>query len=115
MVSGSANSHEDVEVKTSGTDITVDTLSGSDVTSSELGGSDRTTRTQTQDETRSTTGSSDTHYARELDEDGTKEHTSVGYEGISPSDLLEKYRKTFINVDVQVINSLNILFLGVWT
>ena len=30
------------------------------------------------------------------------------------SDLLEKYRKTFINIDEQIINSLDNLFFMLW-
>ena len=37
-----------------------------------------------------------------------------GYRGISESELLELYRKTFINVDMEVIKKLDDLFMLVW-
>lgn len=37
-----------------------------------------------------------------------------GYEGKNASELLLKYRKTFLNIDVQVINELETLFFQLW-
>ena len=41
------------------------------------------------------------------------EHVS-GYEGVVPSDLLQKYRETFLNIDMMVINNLEDLFFQLW-
>lgn len=37
-----------------------------------------------------------------------------GYSGISASDLLQKYRETFLNIDLMVINNLEDLFFQLW-
>lgn len=37
-----------------------------------------------------------------------------GYEGISVSDLLIKYRETFINIDIMIIEELEPLFFQLW-
>ena len=37
-----------------------------------------------------------------------------GYEGAVPSDLLQKYRETFLNIDMMVINNLEDLFFQLW-
>lgn len=38
----------------------------------------------------------------------------VGYEGKDASLMLLNYRKTFLNIDMQVINDLEDLFMGLW-
>lgn len=38
----------------------------------------------------------------------------IGYEGVSPSDLLLKYRDTFLNIDMMVIEELEPLFFSLW-
>ena len=38
----------------------------------------------------------------------------MGYEGISASDLLLKYRETFINIDMMIIQELETLFFQLW-
>lgn len=38
----------------------------------------------------------------------------VGYEGTSASDLLLKYRNTFLNIDLMIINELEDLFFSLW-
>lgn len=40
--------------------------------------------------------------------------TVAGYEGINVSELLLKYRETFINIDMMVIESLEPLFFQLW-
>lgn len=37
-----------------------------------------------------------------------------GYEGVAPSDLLLKYRDTFLNIDMMVIEELEPLFFNLW-
>ena len=37
-----------------------------------------------------------------------------GYAGINASDLLKKYRETFLNIDMMVINNLEDLFFQLW-
>lgn len=38
----------------------------------------------------------------------------IGYEGSSGSELLLKFRETFLNIDLMVINELEPLFFGLW-
>lgn len=40
--------------------------------------------------------------------------TIVGYESRDVSDLLIKFRKTFLNIDMQIINELDSLFMQLW-
>lgn len=40
--------------------------------------------------------------------------TVVGYEGKDASEMIMKYRKTFLNIDMQVINELDVLFMQLW-
>lgn len=40
--------------------------------------------------------------------------TIVGYEGIDANDRILKYRKTFLNIDMMVINDLEELFMQLW-
>lgn len=47
------------------------------------------------------------------DYDGTKQHNERGYDG-SQAELLLTYRKTFINIDLDIVNNLNDLFMGLW-
>lgn len=34
--------------------------------------------------------------------------------GTSYANMLQEYRKTFLNIDLQIINDLNVLFIGLW-
>lgn len=51
------------------------------------------------------------------DQDGTDKgwrvHREWGYD-IPLSDLLKKYRDNFINIDMEIVDSLNDLFMGLW-
>lgn len=47
------------------------------------------------------------------DYDGTKTHNEKGFDG-SQSDLLLTYRKTFLNIDLEVVERVGILFMGLW-
>lgn len=40
--------------------------------------------------------------------------TIVGYHGTNPSKLLQDYRSTFLNIDMQIINELEELFMQLW-
>ena len=88
----------------------VDTLGGKDRVSSKDGGRDTTTT----DSNGTTQSDGRTDFERDLDESGEREHNRVGYDGVSPADLLKKYRDTFLNVDMQVIASLETCFFGLW-
>lgn len=95
---------ETVARGTGGTDTVTEAHSGSDVrtiaTSGTAGG------------TRSDTGQ--TEFVRDLDEEGERTHNVSGYDGIAPAELLMKWRESFLNIDLQVIESLNVLFFGLW-
>ena len=47
------------------------------------------------------------------DYDGTKVHNEKGFDK-DQSELLLNYRKTFINIDLEIVDRLNILFMGLW-
>ncbi|MBO7695347.1 MAG: hypothetical protein J6T10_22210 [Methanobrevibacter sp.] len=40
--------------------------------------------------------------------------TIVGYEGANASKMLKEFRETFLNIDMQVINELEVLFFQLW-
>lgn len=88
----------------------VDTLGGKDHVLSRDGGRDTTTT----DSNGTTKGDGRTDFERDLDESGERAHNRSGYDGVSPADLLKKYRDTFLNVDLQVIASLETCFFGLW-
>lgn len=57
------------------------------------------------------------HATNENAEKNTLENyiaTNVGLSGVSGSELLEKYRATFLNIDMLVIDELNDLFMKLW-
>lgn len=93
---------------------------------SEDTGSGETTKqaTQNKDTTSKTTGHTFTSginedtYSSDKDkkDDFWKqfERKLSGYTGSSPSDLLQKYRETFLNIDMMVINELSELFMLIW-
>lgn len=62
-----------------------------------------------------TTASQDTDATENLSrsETETTKRESTGYDG-SVADLLIKYRSTFLNIDMQIINKLKDLFMLVW-
>ena len=91
-------------VQTTGTDTDTSTLSGKDTKTIELDRIDHSGPVS--NESGTTT--------RDLDEHGGRSHNVSGYDGTSPADLLMKWRETFINVDMQVIASLETLFFGLW-
>lgn len=76
-----------------------------------------TTSTRGQDTTGhvGTTGNVDTvgKVDKVDNEDGNRVRTEKGRRQ-SASDLLEKWRSTFLNIDVKVIGDLEYLFMGVW-
>ena len=47
------------------------------------------------------------------DYEGTREHLEKGLDS-SQSDELRKYRDTFLNIDLMVVNDLGTLFMGLW-
>lgn len=66
-----------------------------------------------------TNASQDTnHHDNTITQDDTniKDYleTVVGYEGKDASEMLMKYRKTFLNIDMQIINELEPLFMQLW-
>lgn len=66
------------------------------------------------DTSREESGTTSASGNTDLDESGERSHTVFGYDGIAPSDLLNQWRKTFLNIDMQVIYSLETLFMGLW-
>ena len=99
-------------------DVTERVHGGTDTDTTRHTGADTTTLTHGEQiatsGTTSKTESVTTGDTRTIGTDTTKDHTGSGYQGISPSKLLEEYRKTFLNVDMQVIASIDKLFFGLW-
>lgn len=58
-----------------------------------------------------TSGSSTDGYTGGFD--GTRVHNRRGY-GTSQSELLLTYRKTLLNIDLEIVDSLSTLFMGLW-
>lgn len=58
-----------------------------------------------------TSGSSTDGYTGDFD--GTRAHTRRG-RGTSQSELLLTYRKTLLNIDLEIVDSLSTLFMGLW-
>lgn len=56
---------------------------------------------------------SDSQSKRVDDDEGTKHHHERGFTQ-SQADLLQKYRKTFINIDRDIIDELQLLFMSLW-
>ncbi len=102
----------------SGTDTKTTSNTGADTTTTTTSGADTTTLSHGEEittvETGTSSGSKSESDSRQTDTDGTRSHERIGYDGISQSKLLEEFRKTFLNVDLQVINSLQQCFFGLW-
>ena len=103
---------------TTGTDTSTTTNAGTDTTTTVTDGADTTTLTHgevvttvTNDDTETSSQGTDT---RETDRDLTRDHERMGYTNVSQSRLLEEFRKTFLNVDLRVIESVSRCFFGLW-
>lgn len=78
------------------------------------GGADTTTSERTSQASGRDTTDSNERYTRALDTDGTKTHTDLGYDGTTPTALLAELADKFVNIDVQIIERLAPLFMGLW-
>lgn len=78
------------------------------------GGADTTTSERTSQASGRDTTDNEERYTRALDTDGTKTHTDLGYDGTSPTALLAELADKFVNIDVQIIERLAPLFMGLW-
>lgn len=58
-----------------------------------------------------TSGASSSDYKGDFE--GTKQHNEKGYDK-SQSELLNEYRDTFLNIDLEIVDRLNPLFMGLW-
>ena len=58
-----------------------------------------------------TSGSSTDGYTGDFD--GTRAHSQRGYD-VNQSELLLTYRKTLLNIDLEIVDSLSTLFMGLW-
>ena len=101
-----------------GTDTDTTTNAGTDTTTTTTDGADTTTvthghtvTTATDDDTATTESGTD---SRDTSRDMSRDHERMGYDGISQSRLLEEFRKTFLNVDLRVLASLEPCFFGLW-
>ena len=80
-----------------------------------------TSATKDTDNTTKTENHSDRYDNTDIGtKDGTAQNvgeyleTVVGYEGKDASEMLLKYRQTFLNIDMQIINELNSLFMCIY-
>lgn len=94
------------------------TNGGKDTTTStrtsQASGADTSTSDSTSQASGRDTTDSEERYTRALDTDGTKTHTDVGYDGTTPTALLAELADKFVNIDVQIIERLAPLFMGLW-
>ena len=97
-----------------GTDTSTRADSGTDSRETVNSGRDIVTEISSTNLDRDSEGQATSAYERDLAESATRTRDTIGYDGTSPSKLLEEFRKTFINVDMQVIASLEPLFFGIW-
>ncbi len=93
------------------TNVTFDDGSSTDTT-------DSTTRTVTDQRGTSTSVTDSNRTEKDVtDQDGTDKgwrvHREWGYD-IPLSDLLKKYRENFMNIDLEITDRLNDLFMGLW-
>lgn len=84
----------------------------------ETGSSSATTEnksnaTTTTDTDRTTANKTTSDRKQVGDYDGTKVHNEKGFEG-SQAELLLAYRKTFVNIDLEIVERCNVLFMGLW-
>ena len=72
--------------------------------------------TSTHDATSSETGTVGRAGARDLTtgDDGEMIRRLTGYSGVAASELVALYRATFLNVDMEIIEELGTLFMGLW-
>lgn len=87
--------------------------------------STNSTESEGKTESNTTSNGNDTSTSTTKDTyEGTTDHDNAGtnkynkelsgYMGVSPSELLQKYRETFLNIDLMIIKELESLFMGVW-
>jgi hypothetical protein len=91
----------------------------SNVNTTNSNGEDDTT--ETQDTTSKQTDSTKTNFTQDTTNDQEhrdNEDYTFSRQGkmssVTYSELLMKYRETFINVDKQIIDAMNVLFMGIW-
>lgn len=68
----------------------------------------------TEDRTANTTGDETTTGTSDMSQSGEGTSTTKGYQGV-PSSLIMSLRDSFLNIDMEVINELDELFMGVFT
>lgn len=78
------------------------------------GGKDTTKRSGGRESNGTINTSGESDGTKGVNEDGTREHVTSGYDGVTAARLLKEWRETFLNIDLQVIESLDTLFMGVW-
>lgn len=120
---GTTNSTNESSVNGTGTDLYSDTPQGS-LTGVEnetyLTNARKTTDSGTTTSTTSNTSTENNTYGRVRDNTdaltSTEDYleTVIGFEGTNASELLMKYRETFINIDVMILNELEDLFFQLW-
>lgn len=84
----------------------------SDYPQTQLSGIESYATSSTKSEGTSDTATTGTETAAS-DTKGESESVTSGYQG-SPSDMLNAYRETFLNIDLTVITELEDLFMSVW-
>lgn len=77
---------------------------------------DNTTTNSTTNNTSTSNGDVTTSEIGTDDVTSTEDYLEsvIGYSGVNTSDLLQKYRDTFLNIDLMIINNLEDLFFGLW-
>ena len=120
---GTTNSTNESSVNETGTDLYSDTPQGSLTgvkNETYLTNARKTTDSGTTTSTTSNTSTENSTYGRVRDNTdaltSTEDYleTVIGFEGTNASELLMKYRETFINIDVMILNELEDLFFQLW-
>ena len=97
-----------------GSETSTKSLSGMDATVESHTGTDQRDITKSRTDSGTSSGTGSSEFQRDLDESGERTHNVIGYDGIAPADLLMRWRESFLNIDLQVIASLEVLFFGLW-
>ena len=102
-------------------DTTTHEAGASDTTTHQAGASDAATHEAGRAETGSheagngrTSGEESSTGSGIRDEHGETVQRLTGYSGVAASDLIAKYRETFLNIDMEIIYELRVLFMNIW-
>lgn len=112
-VHNTTNDKSNVNGTETGTTNTKVTQTGNESTTTSLTGNDNRSINDTDNTNRSDTGNTSAN-ANYTDTESYLEHVKGKSGGQSFSKMLNEYRQTFINIDNEIINNLDDLFMQIW-